>query len=178
MTRLLVISGADRVGKSTLIEKLKKDVDVESFHFSAPKTHPTRDFEEAICNSTKESIIFDRGWPDRFIFEQIRNNNKTGLWDYIRDFEIDLYKSGIEVFLLGITRPWNFSAALHLQEFPSNLSQFQISTNLEKARKEHYQVQELMKEYFSHYTMFQNHIIHDPFIKDIASYVERIGNWL
>ena len=122
-TMLIIVSGPDRVGKSTLIKRICDDAKVPTFvsHHGAPPTS-----QETIFDFYKEDVlkfkasgaalgIFDRAWPCSFILEQHRRRNLGHLEDLI-DFELWLNDQDLPVVHLAQFRPWHWSAPLHVEE--------------------------------------------------------------
>ena len=114
---LLVVSGPDRVGKSTLIGEIVDVLGTENcavYHHGAPDPRGADVFakyrEEVGFTAEKKHIIFDRGWPCTYILEQIRKRN-SGHFDALVDLEIwmnEVVESG--VLHVGQLRPWHWSA--------------------------------------------------------------------
>ena len=92
---LIVVSGPDRVGKSTLISRMQEACGNDAYvaHHSAPPKNQKNIFDfykddiEAWLSSSKKIAIFDRAWPCSFILEQHRRRNFGHLEDLV-DFEI------------------------------------------------------------------------------------------
>ena len=127
---LIVVSGPDRVGKSTLIDALMyyKGFSAKNFYIKHHSKPPLdydnvydyhKDSIKGWFESGKQYAIFDRSWPCTYILERLRDGN-TGHFDQLIDFEIELHdlmkeKDG-QVVHLGITKPWHWSGPHHLKE--------------------------------------------------------------
>ncbi len=161
---LLVVSGADRVGKSTLIENMWRAIDEETFiqHHSAPP----RD-QENILDVYQEAIdtwemsgckhaIFDRAWPCTHIYEQLRNKN-AGFLEEVIDFEMNLRRRGINVVHIGQFRQWCWSAPKHLVEVDELLAgkpQWAKRAEYLSRMQEHEQYSQMLLDFYDRVTMF------------------------
>ena len=161
---LLVVSGADRVGKSTLIENMCKAIDGEVFvqHHSAPP----RD-QENILDIYREAIdtwqlsgcdhaIFYRAWPCTHIYEQLRNKN-AGFLEEVIDFEMWLTRTGTNVIHIGQFRQWFWSAPKHLFELDRELAgkpQWAKRAEYLSRMQEHEQYSEMLLDFYDRVTMF------------------------
>ena len=120
---LIIVSGPDRVGKSTLISQLAENLeDVVVKHHSAPPSNQNNIFDfyrEDIAmwsEGSAKHCIFDRAWPCSFILEQFRRNNLGHLEDLI---DLELWVNDVvsaPVVHVGQFRPWHWSAPLHVEE--------------------------------------------------------------
>ena len=161
---LLVVSGPDRVGKSTLIENMCSAISGEVFvqHHSTPPRDQENVFDiyrEAIDTwdlSGFDHAIFDRAWPCTYILEQLRNRNAGFLEDMI-DFEMWLRKYGRNVVHIGQFRPWYWSAPHHLLEIDSLMAgkpQWVKRGEYLSRMQEHEQYSEQLSDFYSRVTMF------------------------
>ena len=120
---LIIVSGPDRVGKSTLIKRICDDSKSPVYvsHHSAPPKD-----QEHIFDFYKDDVlkfkasgaalgVFDRAWPCSFILEQHRRRNFGHMEDLV-DFEIWLNDQDLPVVHLAQLRPWHWSAPLHIEE--------------------------------------------------------------
>ena len=122
---LIIVSGPDRVGKSTLIGQMATWIgadNVSVMHHSAPPANQENIFDFyrddilSWVNGRKQHCIFDRAWPCSFILEQFRRNNLGHLEDLI-DLELWVNDTvNAPVVHVGQFRPWNWSAPLHVEE--------------------------------------------------------------
>jgi len=161
---LIIVSGPDRVGKSTLIQDLEKSISGEVFiqHHSAPP----RD-QENILDIYREAIetwdlsgfdhaIFDRAWPCTHILEQLRNRN-AGFLEEVVDFEMWLKRRGVSVVHIGQFRPWHWSAPHHLTEIDTELKdkpQWVKRAEYLARMQEHEQYSQLLLDFYDRITMF------------------------
>ncbi len=163
---LLVVSGPDRVGKSTLIQEMKDELGSENcivYHHGAPDPGSPdvfHKYREEVGNSPDgKHIIFDRGWPCTFILEQIRNRN-TGHFDALIDLEIWMNETVEEgVLHVAQLRPWHWSAPLHLTEIAeeeSSSSEWFIRDQYVTRMQEHKQYTEQLLDFYEDITLFPN----------------------
>lgn len=165
---LIVISGPDRVGKSTLISKLDSVLDNCTIkHHGEPsrnqKTIFQRYKDEIVewQNSTIEHCIFDRAWPCTYILEQYRNNN-LGHMEELIDLELwvnDHVAGG--VVHVGQFRPWFWSAPLHVEELlqdseTSKASDWFVRDQYISRMQEHKVYTEQLINFYEDVTMFPN----------------------
>jgi len=121
---LIIVSGPDRVGKSTLIramaETLGESDTYVAHHGPPPKENENifdvyRDTIQDWKWSRKPYAIFDRAYPCSYILEQHRRRN-AGHFEDVVDLEIELLDAIDSVVHLGVFRPWYWSAPLHVEE--------------------------------------------------------------
>lgn len=163
---LIVISGPDRVGKSTLIEQLCEVIEEPVFvqHHSAPPRDQDNIFdiyEEALNTwdmSGENHAIFDRAWPCTYILEQLRNRN-AGFMEELVDFEMWLQRRGTKVVHVGQFRPWHWSAPHHLVEIDREMSdkpQWAKRAEYLTRMQEHEQYSQQLVDFYERITMFPN----------------------
>ena len=168
---LIVVSGPDRVGKSTLIKGMEEVISGDVFiqHHSAPP----RD-QENILDIYKEAIetwdlsgfehaIFDRAWPCTHILEQLRNRN-AGFLEEVVDFEMWLKRRGTNVVHIGQFRPWHWSAPHHLVEVDSELKdtpQWVRRAEYLSRMQEHEQYSQQLIDFYDRITMFPSIVLND-----------------
>ena len=163
---LLVVSGPDRVGKSTLIGEIVDVLGSENcavYHHGAPDPRKTDVFakyrEEVGFTPESKHIIFDRGWPCTYILEQLRKRN-SGHFDALIDLEMwmnDTVETGI--LHVGQLRPWNWSAPLHLEELREEMSDkpdWYVRDQYVTRMTEHKQYTEQLMDFYEDITMFPN----------------------
>lgn len=161
---LFVVSGPDRVGKTTLIEKMDNLISGEVFiqHHSAPPRDQEKildiyyDAIETWDLSGCEHAIFDRAWPCTFILEQLRNRN-SGFLEEIIDLEIWLQRKGINVVHIGQFRPWYWSAPKHLFEIDRDMAtkpNWARRAEYLSRMQEHEQYSEQLIDFYDRITMF------------------------
>jgi len=127
MTRkLVIISGPDRVGKSTLCDtilKMRGDKRVDVIHLAEPPLDQddpydiNRDKIQEWVRGGKELCLFDRSYPCSMVFETHRRGN-AGHLSHIVDLEIELMRCSDTFKTVHVVyhRPWHWSAKHHLAE--------------------------------------------------------------
>ena len=164
---LIIVSGPDRVGKSTLITKLADELgSCTVAHHSAPPKNQASIFDfykDDITNwidSKVEHCIFDRAWPCSYILEQFRRNNLGHLEDLI-DLELWVNDAVADsVIHVGQFRPWHWSAPLHVEELreesePEDASWY-IRDQYITRMQEHETYQTQLLDFYDRVTMFPN----------------------
>jgi hypothetical protein len=169
MTRKLVIfSGGDRVGKSTLIGNFELYVRPQTcavYHHSAPPSNQSnifdfyRDHVNEWLSTDKEWCLFDRSYPCSFILEEHRRRNH-GHMDDVIDLELEwLADDRFKVVHVAVEQPWNWSAKHHLIElkelFPDAAPWF-IRDEYVARQKEHKHYYEQLFYFYRHITAFPN----------------------
>ncbi len=164
---LIVVSGPDRVGKSTLIKQMSDALGGQAFvtHHSAPPQDQKNIFDfykEDILRwqnmRDKPIAIFDRAWPCSYILEQHRRRN-AGHFEDVIDFEIWLSDTVGAVVHLAQFRPWHWSAGLHIEEireeFPK-AAPWYIRDELIARMQEHEVYTQQLQTFYENVTMFPN----------------------
>jgi len=157
--KLIIISGPDRVGKSTLTQRLKKEHGFIAAHFCEPDYSRPGDifsrYEPCFPNEG-ESVVWDRSYLCGHILEVFRESVDNYL-PLVLQMEYQLYKEGVDVFHLGIALPWQNVAHRHLQEIEKEYSDIQdwaVARLLTQRMKEHRYYTEKMIEFYQHTTIF------------------------
>ena len=163
---LIVVSGPDRVGKSTLIQQMSERVEGGALvlHHGPPPQNQENIFDfyrqdiEVWKESGKKVAIFDRAWPCSYILEQHRRRN-AGHFEDLIDFEIWLNDEIGAVVHVAQFRPWHWSAGLHIEElreeFPDAAGWF-IRDELIARMQEHRVYTEQLINFYEDVTMFAN----------------------
>ena len=166
---LIIVSGPDRVGKSTLIAKLVDVLGADNcmeMHHGAPPRNQDSIFDfykEDILrwvNQSKEHCIFDRAWTCSYLLEQYRRNNLGHLEDLI-DLELwvnDVVADG--VVHIGQFRPWHWSAPLHVEELREEAKHedggWYMRDQYITRMQEHEAYQTQLIDFYERVTMFPN----------------------
>lgn len=163
---LIIVSGPDRVGKSTLIDAMAKELDGDCYvaHHGPPPT-----VNENIFDMYRDTIqdwrwsgssyaIFDRAYPCSYILEQHRRRN-AGHFEDVIDFEIELADQVENVVHLAVFRPWHWSAPLHVKElrelFPDASPWFIRDEYIARMQEHELYTQQLLN-FYENITMFPN----------------------
>lgn len=171
---LIIVSGPDRVGKSTLIAKMAEYIgvdDVSVKHHSAPPKDQRsifdfyRDDILTWADGIKKYCIFDRAWPCSFILEQFRRNNLGHLEDLI---DLELWVNDVvnaPVVHVGQFRPWNWSAPLHVEELHAEAehgdSAWYLRDQYITRMQEHETYQTQLLDFYDRVTMFPSVKLYD-----------------
>ena len=166
---LIVVSGPDRVGKSTLIGNMVQEFDGEVFvsHHGAPPRDQDNIFDfykrdvEAFVKSDAKLALFDRAWPCSYILEQHRCRN-AGHFEDLIDFEIWLNDEVGGVCHLAQLRPWHWSAPLYIEElreeFPDAAEWFIRDEYVARMQEHKHYTQELLN-FYEDVSMFPNVVL-------------------
>ena len=182
---LIIVSGPDRVGKSTLISQIANELEGDCVvkHHSAPPKDQRSIFDfykDDILTwetGSKKHCIFDRAWPCSFILEQFRRNNLGHLEDLI-DLELWVNDTvDAPVVHVGQFRPWHWSAPLHVEELHSeadnNDSDWYLRDQYITRMQEHETYQTQLIDFYERVTMFPNVQLNRTFSpKDVLAMCE------
>ncbi len=168
---LIVVSGPDRVGKSTLISRMADELKGEAFvmhHGAPPKDQKNifdfyRDDIAKWKESGKQVAIFDRAWPCSYILEQHRRRN-AGHFEDLLDFEIWLNDEVGGVCHLAQLRPWHWSAPLHIEELREeqpDAAEWYIRDEYVARMQEHKHYTQELLSFYEDITMFPNVVLTD-----------------
>jgi hypothetical protein len=140
--KLVILSGPDRVGKSTICDELKDQIgegNCEIIHLSEPPLDQEDPYDinrEKIGEwvaSGKEWCFFDRSYPCSTVFEERRRGN-AGHFGHIVELEIELMRClEFKTCHVIIDRPWHWSAKHHLAEIDQL-----IPRGADWAKRDHY----------------------------------------
>jgi len=163
--KLVIVSGVDRSGKSTLVKRLQEylgDENCISFHHGAPPYLSDEIFDFYRFNiqewvaSGKEWCLFDRSWACSYCLDDFRRHNHGSL-NEMTDIELELLQCDFKVIHVGIEKPWSWSAPHHLVElkelFP-DAPPWKIRDEYVARMKEHRVYQERLGEFYEHFTAF------------------------
>lgn len=166
---LYIVSGADRVGKSTFCQNLQSVTGGSLYHFSEPDTSkevPSLFFRylETLSNDRNESaIIFDRSYVCGYILERFRENNHSHIGELV-ELELLLGKFVDNVIHIGIVAPWSEVAHRHKRELDDGepIALWALANKMMARMNEHrFYYQELF-EFYDHITMFPHFINPEP----------------
>ncbi len=171
-TMLIIVSGPDRVGKSTLIQSMTEELGVDSTfvaHHGPPPPINENIFDmyrgtiEEWKRTKKPYAIFDRGYPCSYILEQHRRHN-AGHFEDLVDLEIEMADSIDSVVHLGVFRPWHWSAPLHVEEVREEnpgAALWYIRDLYVARMQEHEIYTQQILNFYENVTMFPNAQIHN-----------------
>ena len=163
---LYIVSGPDRVGKSTYISSHAKPED-SRFHFgpvppdasSLLRYHQSPVLEWLKTNALND-CWFDRSYVCTFLLNTMRHGHQDCL-DEIVEYEILLHeladKHQFKVQHIGITRPWNVCAPLHLEELRAQNPDWSlraIRNEYIRRMKEHERYLRELQQFYHQITIF------------------------
>lgn len=165
---LIIVSGPDRVGKSTMINQMVSDLGDQCrvFHHSAASGSDRDIFHQYRENILLFNLdpnlkyaIFDRGWPCTYILEQHRRRN-AGHFEEMIDLEhwVNDTLEG-NVVHVGRLRPWHWSARHHLAELRANQvdqKDWFIRDEYISRMEEHKVYTQQLLDFYEDITMFPN----------------------
>lgn len=187
MKKLYIISGPDRVGKSTFQRDLSQALSVvkslppEVEHFSEPPlsqrdiTERYRVSIDKFISSPSEVLIWDRSYVCAYILERFRKNSHSYVGDLV-SFEVFLArKSELKVEHVGLTLPWHEIALFHLKELEEtglHQNSWSISGELISRMNEHRFYTEEMVDFYQNITMFPSSLLASR--EEVYTYLENI----
>lgn len=171
----VVVLGADRVGKSTLISKAfekfkQQDLDAITLHFSGPQPHHSSPIEQYIkpfdvaLDSMPEFILCDRGFSEVCFYDKFRRHiDISHEWAQAAESYFLSKSSTMRVFLLE--RPWEWSKPHHITEikeqYPESTAWW-IKNQLKMREAEHYAYYEYMHKYLDNFSLLPYTKLHNP----------------
>ena len=167
--RLIIFSGADRVGKSTLIDKLYRAYQGQAMvkHHNAPSRYSEEPYEyykkdlAEFMMAREEVCIWDRGWPCSYILEQHREGTHDHLPEIV-DLELYVMTFGIKVLHVAVQKNWSWSAPHHLEELKSenaNVSDWWLRNKYINRMREHEKYYKELDYFLNNVTAFP-HVVH------------------
>lgn len=165
MKTLYIVSGADRVGKSTFCKKLQEASGGSLYHFSEPDTSPeitsifSRYLDVLKMDENKRAVIFDRSYVCGYILERFRENNHNHIGDLVK-LELQIPSFVERVLHVGLVRPWYEVALRHKEELDNGvpLAPWALSNKMIARMNEHRFYYEELLDFYNHVTMFP-HVI-------------------
>lgn len=164
--RLIIISGPDRIGKSTVVSELERILgdDIETVHLAEPPKDQedpydiNRDKTAEWVAGRKNWCVFDRSYPCSFVLEDFRRRNHGHL-DEIVQMELDMLSSRetFRVCHVLLRRPWSWSAPHHLDEVRAlhpTAAEWFIRDEYVARMREHKLYYQRMDEFLEHFTAF------------------------
>lgn len=173
---LIIVSGSDRAGKSTLIEKCTKvwsqwpEEKIERIHFGpVPDTYPDvlGYHKKPILNwlkSDKTICFLDRSYVCLHLLGPLRHNH-TGHFDLIIDYELWLKSLQIDVVHVGLIPPWSKIAQRHVSELNSEgvaYSNWRIRNQYISRMNEHSRYNRDLLRFYEEVTMFPSVAYKNP----------------
>jgi hypothetical protein len=186
---ILVILGADRVGKSTMIADLKNSLlgcsverlnQVVTLHFSGPKPHHDSPIEQytdpldlAINNPSPNVIICDRGFSEVCFYEKYRRGvDISEEWAWTAESYFASRASRIRVFM--IKRDWEWSKPFHIQELNNeypDCTKYFLNSKLKAREAEHHAYYKYMEDYLKNRSLLPSTIFNHNNSKEAYEYL-------
>ena len=179
--RTIVVLGADRVGKSTIVkntqdELISQDVCVRTLHFSGPQPHhhtPIQQYLDPFQSALEEKaqvVICDRGFSEVCFYEKFRRNLEISEeWANSAESYFSAYSETIKVFL--VERTWQWSLPHHIIELKSlypGCSDYYLEMQLKTRQKEHEEYYAYMKDYLANRSLLCDFRIISPETEDFS----------
>lgn len=160
LNKLLIVSGADRVGKSTFCKSFRN---AEVCHFGIPSSSDSHVFGMYLrkLKDSKSNLIFDRSWVCGYILEDFRRHSTNHILE-LTELEIQIHDLGWDVFHIGILRPWYWSAPKHLEEIRElypDVAPWRQRDLLTERRLEHQFYQGQLQEYYTNVSLFPSIVV-------------------
>lgn len=167
--KTIVVLGADRVGKSTIVANTEKDliardICVKTLHFSGPKPDhhtPIQQYIDPFCKALEDQaqvVICDRGFSEVCFYERFRRRiDISEEWANSAESFFAAYSSDIKVYL--IERDWEWSLPFHIIEISSmypDCSDYFMKMNLQARKKEHEEYYSYMKDYLKNNSLLSD----------------------
>lgn len=180
---LIIISGPDRVGKSTFIMELSKKVAQEGKnvvveHYSEPPTYMNDIFEryrvsisQLMADKELDVLIWDRSYVCAYILERFRNNAHSYISDVVALETWLALKEDLFVEHIGLTMPWHSIANLHLKELQNTgkyPTEWSLANQMMSRCNEHRFYSDEMSDFFQNITMFPSVILSNR--EEVLSY--------
>ncbi len=170
----VIVLGADRVGKSTLIRNTEKLIDesnccsYRTLHFSEVKPHhnsPTEQFFDSL-NEVKTAgkpglLLCDRFSPDTIFYEEHRHQTGAHDVELSRMVESAYMKESEAIYVIFLCPTWCKEISVRHREELAQLggSPWWTRRMLEMRREEHNNYQSFMQSYLDQHTLFDKYQI-------------------
>lgn len=170
--KTIVVLGADRVGKSTIIENTRRflhhalpEARVKKLHFSGPQPHhnsPIEQYTDPFNEARREGmdyILCDRGFSEVCFYDRFRRNlNTSEEWANAAESYFAAYSEELHVFM--IERDWEWSLPHHIEELkqilPPGTTEYYMSRELQIRKKEHNEYYFYMSNYLKNRSLLKN----------------------
>lgn len=186
---IIVILGADRVGKSTIVSNTYKqftdnDIDAAVLHFSGPQPHHNSPIEqylkplESVLDTMSEVVICDRGFSEVCFYDKFRRHvDISEEWAFSAESYFASQATKVHVFL--IKRPWEWSKPHHIieikEQYP-NATPYFIRNQLLMREAEHHAYYEYMEDYLKNRSLLPHVVfeITDNNSPDLFRYINAV----
>ena len=179
--RTIVVLGADRVGKSTIVKNTQNDlvsrnICVRTLHFSGPQSHhhtPIQQYLDPFQSALEEKaqvVICDRGFSEVCFYEKFRRHiDISEEWANSAESYFSAYSYTMKVFL--IERTWEWSLPFHIIELNTlypGCSDYYLEMQLKAREKEHHEYYSYMKDYLKNRSLLSDVRVISPTAKDFS----------
>lgn len=170
----VVLLGADRVGKSTIIENTlrrfrHRNIHATALHFSEPQPHHSSPIEQyigpfnSVLERTPEFVLCDRGFSEVCFYDEFRRRiSISHEWAQAAESYFLERSSDVKVFLLE--REWKWSQPHHLievrEEYPEATAWW-IKNKMKAREAEHYAYYGYMHNYLNRYSLLPHTVLRD-----------------
>ena len=150
MKQLIILSGADRVGKSTLASKMEKAGVCRVVHNGPPPEDielfgDLRDCIAHWLDSEEPQMVWDRAYPCSYCLDQ------PDVFEAILAFEVEY--SHLNIRHIGVWAPWQKVARRHLEEI-EEIGFIQPLVEYQKRMETHRRYFDRLQDFYSNVTMF------------------------
>lgn len=186
---IVVILGADRVGKSTIVSNTfeqftDNDIDAAVLHFSGPHPHHNSPIEqylqplESVLDTMPEVVICDRGFSEVCFYDKFRRHvDISEEWAFAAESYFASQATKVHVFL--IKRPWEWSKPHHTIEIKDqhpNATPYFIRNQLLMREAEHHAYYKYMEDYLKNRSLLPHVVfeITDNNSPDLFRYINAV----
>lgn len=170
----VVLLGADRVGKSTIVtntvKKLEKDgYDAKALHFSGPQPYHSSPIQQYIepfdlaRDEMAQVIVCDRGFSEVCFYDKFRRHVDIS-HEWAQSAESYFLEKSLHVLVFLVKRRWEWSQPHHVKEVldlhPDATAWF-VKNQLEMRKAEHYAYYEYMEDYLNNYSLLPHKVLED-----------------
>jgi len=170
----VVLLGADRVGKSTIIENTaerfkRKGIDFLSLHFDGPKPYHSSPIEQytipfdLAIDSMPEFILCDRGFSEVCFYDEFRRHiSISHEWAQVAESYFLEKSRNVKVFLLE--RDWDWAQPHHFEEVKKeepNATAWWIKNRMKAREAEHYAYYDYMHNYLNNHSLLPHTVLRD-----------------
>ncbi len=172
---IIVVLGADRVGKSTLVTRTleefeSQNIDATALHFSGPKPQHNSPIVqyieplETVLQTSPDVIICDRGFSEVCFYDKFRRHVAISEeWAHAAESYFSAKASKVHVFM--VKRDWEWSRPHHIVEIRQqepDASLYYVRNQLEMRRAEHYAYYEYMEDYLKNRSLLDHTVLLNP----------------
>jgi GTPase SAR1 family protein len=171
----VVLLGADRVGKSTIvnntIKKLEMDgYDVMSLHFSGPQPHHSSPIQQYIepFDMAREAypqvIVCDRGFAEVAFYDKFRRHIDIS-HEWAQSAESYFLEKSLDVRVYIVKRDWEWSQPHHVTEILEqnpDATAWWVKNQLAMRRREHEAYYDYMFQYLNNYSLLPHTVLESP----------------